>query len=88
MYSVTQHSNTPKVKVNPQNSNYSHMNRPGASVEGDSHYLTPSHVKGSRARWSTSVLHVEGGAGNSIQKRGVPGAGKLRGKVLVDSHEF
>ena len=82
---MTQHNNTPQVKVNPQDSNYSHLNRPGASVEGDSHYLPLNHDKeGSGAR--NSSPQVGGRAGDSIQKRGVPGGEQydvLNNKVLI-----
>ena len=87
---MTQHNNTSQEKVNPQDSNYSHLNRPGTSVEGDSHYLSLNHDKeGSGARNKdklTSTPAVGGGAGDSIQKRGVPGVeeyGVLNNKVLI-----
>ena len=87
---MTQHNNTPQVKVTSQDSNYSHLNRPGASVEGDSHYLPLNHDKGgSGARNKdklTSSLQVGGGAGDSIQKRGVLGGEEydvLNNKVLI-----
>ena len=74
---MTQHNNTPQVKVNPQDSNYSHLNRPGISVEGDSHYLSLNHEKGVSGAKNkdklTSSPQVEGGAGDSIQKRDVQG---------------
>ena len=87
---MTQHSNTPQVKVTPQDSNYSHLNRPGASVEGDSHYLPLNYDKGgSGARNKdklTSAPQVRGGVGDSIWKRGVPGGEEydvLNNKVLI-----
>ena len=72
---MTQHNNTPQVKVNPQDSNYSHLNRPGANVEGDNHYLPLNHDKSGsdRARNKdklTSASQVRNGARDSIQKRG------------------
>ena len=87
---MTQHSNTPQEKVNPQDSNYSHLNRPDASMEGDSHYLPLNHDKvGSGARNRdklTSVPQVGGGAGDSIQKRDVQGGEEydvINNKVLI-----
>ena len=69
---MTQHNNTPQVKVNPQDY-YSHLNRPGTSVEGDSHSdLSLNHDKGGMDKL-TSSPQVEGGAGDSIQKRDVQG---------------
>ena len=60
---MTQYSNAPQVKVNPQDS---HLNKPGASVEGDSHSLPLNHDKGGNvARNKTSVPQVGGGAGDS-----------------------
>ena len=49
---MIQHNNTtPQVKMTPQDFNYFHLNRPGASVEGDSHYLPLNHDEvGSEAR--------------------------------------
>ena len=88
---MTQHNNTPQVKVTPQDPNYSHLNRPGASVEGDSHYLTLNYDKGgSEARNKdklTSSPQVGGGAGDSVQKKSVPGGEEydvLNNKVFLD----
>ena len=87
---MTQHNNTPQVKVNPQDSNYSHMNKPGASMGENGHYFPLNHDKGgSKARNKdklTSAPQVGGGAGDSIQKRGVPGGEEydvLNNKVLI-----
>ena len=87
---MTQHNNTPQVKMNPQDSNYSHLNRPGTNVEGDSHYHPLKHDKGgSGARNKnklTSSLQVGGRAGDSIQKGGVQGGEEydvLNNKVLI-----
>ena len=87
---MTQHSNNPQVKVTPQNSNYSHLNRPGASVEGDVHYFPLNHDKrGSGARKKdklTSSPQVGVKAADGIQKRGVPGGEEydvLNNKVLI-----
>ena len=66
---MTQHNNTPQVKVNPQDSNYSHLNRPGTSVEG----ISPSIMIRGGMDKLTSSPQVEGGAGDSIQKRDVQG---------------
>ena len=75
--SYTQHSNTPQEKVNPQDSNYYHLNRPGASIEGDSRYLPFNHDKrGSGAENKnklTNAPQVGGRAGGTIQKREVQG---------------
>ena len=87
---MTQHNSTPQGKVTPQDSNYSHLNRPGVSVERDSHYLPLNHDKG--GSWArnkdnlTSAPQVGGGVGDSIQKRGVPGGEEydvLNNKVLI-----
>ena len=43
---MTKNNSTPQVKVNPQDSNYSHLNKPGASVEGGSHYLSSIMIRG------------------------------------------
>ena len=84
---MTQHNNTPQVKANPQDSNYSHLNKPGTSVEGDSHYRPLNHdKKSSGARNEANSPQVGGGAGDSIQKRGVPGGEEydvLNNKVLI-----
>ena len=75
---MTQHNNTPQEKVNPQDSNYSHLNRPGASVEGDSHYLSLNY--GSSPQFKHGI--------NTPQRSG-PGGGEydvLNGKVLI--HKF
>ena len=87
---MTMHNNTPRVKVNPQNSNYSHLNRPGTSVEGDSHYLPLNHNKGNNGARNkdkfNSAPQIGGRAGDSIQKRGVPGGEEydvLNNKVLI-----
>ena len=69
---MTQHNNTPQVKVNPQDSNYSHLNRPGASVQGDSHYLSLNHEKGvSEAKKKDKSTSSPQG-----QKKDVPGGGE------------
>ena len=87
---MTQHNNTPQVKVNPQDSNYSHLNRPGTSTKGDSHYLPLNHDKGGSGARSkdklSSTPQARGRAGDSIQKRGVPGGEEydvLNNKVLI-----
>ena len=85
---MTQHSNTPQGKVTPQDSNYSHLNKPCVNIE-DRHYLPLSHdMGGSGARNEdklTSSPHVRGGAGDSIQKQGVSGGEEydvINNKVL------
>ena len=79
---MTKHSNTPQVKVTPQDSNYSHLNRPGANVEGGSHYLPLNHDKGgSGARNKdklTSSPQVRGGAGDGGEEYDV-----INNKVLL-----
>ena len=82
---MTKHNNTPQVKVTPQDSNYSHLNRPGASVQGDSHYLPLNHDRGGSGARNSSP-QVGGRAGNSIQERGVSGGEEydvLNNKVLI-----
>ena len=85
---MTQHNNTPQVKVTPQDSNYSHLKRP--ATKEDSHYLPLNHDKmGNVARNKdklTSSPQVGAGAGDSIQKRGVPGGEEydvINNKVLI-----
>ena len=91
---MTQHSNTPQVKVTPQDSNYSHLNKPAANME-DGHYLPLNHDKrGNVARKKyklTSSPQVRVKAGNGIQKRGVPGGevyDVLSNKVLLIHMSF
>ena len=92
---MTQHKNTPQVKVTPQDSNYSHLNKPGTHLEGDSHYLPLNHDKGgSGARNKdklTSVPQVGSRTGDNIQKRGVPGGEEydvINNKVLIHRFRF
>ena len=80
---MTQYNNTPQVKLNPQDSN---LNRPAANME-DKHNLPLNHDKSdSGARNKTSSPQVGGGAGDSIQERGVLGGEEsvvLNNKVMI-----
>ena len=87
---MTQHNNTPQV--NPQDSNYSYLNRPAANMESK-HYLPLNHDKGSSGARNkdklTSSPQVRCGAGDSIQKRDVLGGEEydvLNNKVLIHTN--